>query len=381
MTVPTIADLLTPPSADDIEGLLLAYLQVAANPITDWNSGAVQRIMLKVEKQIIVDLLGPGTPPALQSALAGLLANGYHDSATDSDSLETLAHGWYGLDVVDGTFAVQTVTLSCDGTHGPYSFTAGLQEGLASDGALYVAAGSGTLSSGGSLALDFHARSVGLAKALISQLARPLPGVTVASAAIKVVTGVPQFGSDPEPDADVRAAIAGRFPDLAALGTEDRVITWAKASDPTITRCRLDPDVNTPGAVILTVAGVSGPVGAGVVTAAAAYILVRQPITDVIEVDNAITASVTPGGTVTVRAARLAEVQAEADAAWSAYLASSQIGASVYLLQLIQAVMDAGADNFVSPTLNGLGQDLGLASHAVPVPAGTLAALLTWVSI
>lgn len=380
MSAPTVADLLSPPSADAIEGLLLAYLTIAANPVTDWNSGAVQLTTLKIETQILIDLLGPGTPPAIQSALAGLVANGYPDTA-DGDSLVDLAEGWYGLSVDEGSFAVQTVTLACDPAHGPYTFTAGRQEALASDGAVYVVAGSGTLSSGSTITLDFNARSIGLAKALITSIGGGgLAGVTVLSAAIKVSAGVPQFGSDPTPDAAIAEDIAGRFPDLGAIAGQDRAITWALAADPTITRCRLDPDVNFAGGVVLTVAGVSGPVSSGAVTAAAAYVLARQPITDNITVNNALAATVTPGGTVTVPAGQLAEVQAAADAAWSTYMSISQIGESVYLLQLIKAVMDAGATDFINPTLNGAGQDLGLAPTAVPVSAGTLAALLTWVA-
>jgi hypothetical protein len=377
---PTVVELLAPPSSDEIEGFLLAYLSVAANPVTDWESGAVQLTMLHIETAILASLLGPGTPPAVQSALAALLANGYPDTA-EGDSLGDLAHGWFAVDKNAGSFAVQTVTLACDALHGPYTFTAGLQEGVASDGAVYVAAGSGTLSPSSSLTIDFNARSVGLAKALITQVAGGLPGVTVTAAAIKVVSGVPQFGSDPDGDQKIKAACAARFPDLTTFDETDRVIKWALAAGTTVTRCRIDPDPALAGGVELTVANASGPVPGGDVTTVFAYILARQPITDNITVFNASAANVTPGGTVTVAAALLASVQAAAEATWVKYLSTTEIGGKVYLLALIQAVMDAGAINFVSPTLNGSGVDLVLSANQVPVPVGTLATELTWVTV
>jgi hypothetical protein len=377
---PSVADLLKPPAADELEAFLLAYLQIAANPVTDWESGAVQRTMLHIDTAILSSLLGPGTPPAVQSALAGLLANGYIDTGAGK-SLETLAHGWYAVEKDDGSFAVQTVTLACDAAHGPYTFTAGLQEGLASDKTRYVVAGSGTLPGGATLTLDFNARSVGLAKALITGLAEALPGVTVQESHIKVAGGVPQFGADPDTDQAVKDACAARFPDPAVVDLRDRVEKWALSAGTSCTRVRPDPDPVLAGGVLLTVANAAGPLAGGEVTTIANYIRARLGITDNVTVQNAAAANVTPGGKVTAPAALIPAIQAAANAAWVAYLSSSNIGGEVFLLPLIQAVMDAGATNFEDPTLNGAGEDLFLAANEVPVPVGTLATELDWVPV
>lgn len=380
MSAPSAVDLLAPPSADEIESLMLAYVQLVVNPVTDWNSGAVQRTMMHIETAILTSLVGPGTPPAVQSAMAGLLANGYPDTAA-GDSLATIAHGWFDVTKTPGAFAVQTVTLACaTGAFGPYTFTAGLQEGLASDGFRYVAAGSGTLTAGSTLTLDFNARSVGLAKAMITQLAQAIPGVSVQSAAIKVSGGVPQFGADADSDTTIKAAIGGRFPVVGAVPTEDRLIKWALAAGTSTTRCRIDPDPDLPGGVFLTVANASGPVPFGELSPVLLYVRARLGITENVTVQNSSAVSVTAGGTVTVPAALLAQVQTAADVAWATYLSTVEIGTAVYLLALIKAVMDAGATNFVSPTLNSVGSDLALAATEVPAEAATLTASLTWVS-
>lgn len=381
MSVPSISDLLAPPSNDEIESLILAYVQLSTNPVTDWESGAVQKTMVMIESAILASLVGPGTPPAVQSAMAALLANGYPDTAS-GDSLATIAHGWFEIEKNPGAFAVQTVVLACaSGPYGPYTFTAGLQEGLASDGFVYVAAGSGTLTAGSTITIDFNARSTGLAKALITALAQALPGVTVQSAIIKVVTGVPQFGANADSDATIQTAIAGRFPDITAVGTEDRLVKWALAAGTATTRCRIDPDNDLAGGVFLTIASVSGPVPGGDVAIVAAYVLARQPITDNVTVQNAISTNVTPGGTVTVTAALEPQVKAAADIAFAAQLGETEIGGTVYLLGLIQAVMDAGATNFVNPTLNGSPSDLTLVAAHVPVVASPPSAALTWVVV
>ena len=77
MSIQEISALLTPPSTEAIAELLLAYLSVAANPVTDFESGGAQKTMWQIETQILTDLLGPGTPPAVASMLAQLAANGY----------------------------------------------------------------------------------------------------------------------------------------------------------------------------------------------------------------------------------------------------------------------------------------------------------------
>jgi hypothetical protein len=380
MSVPSISDLLQPPDDESIQQLLLAYIAIASNPVTDFEDGAVQKTMWRIESQILSDLLGPGASPDFKSMLYRLLSNGYPDSAT-GDSLTTLADGCFEVERNLGAFAIQTVTLACDASHGPYTFTAGLQEALGSDGKVYVAATGGLLSPADTLVLDFDARAVGLAKALITQLAQPLPGVTVQSAAIKVISLVPQFGADADSDATIQAACLARFPDPGFVPTQDRVVTWALAAGTSTTRTRLDPDPSLAGGVILTVANATGPVSSGDVTTIAAYVLARQPITDNLTVQNATAANITPGGTATVSLAQLATIQAAAEAAWVTYLSASKIGAQVYLLELIQAVMDAGATNFVAPTLNGSSADVVLTSGQVPVESTTLIAGLTWITV
>ncbi len=90
--------------------------------------------------------------------------------------------------------------------------------------------------------------------------------------------------------------------------------------------------------------------------------------------------TVTVAGIVDVPRALLAAAQVAADLAWLAYLRSLPIGGLVVLAELEQAVLDAGAANIASATLNGLVANLQLATLevAVAAPGTSLASSLVW---
>jgi hypothetical protein len=371
MPVPTLAGLLVSPSRDSVKAQLLIYLQRPEFGVTDWHPGAVIRTQLELETEVLEDLVSQVLPI--------MVAGGYLDSS-DKDWLTDLAKGWYARERLLATVAQQTVTLACAAGFGPYNIVAGLLALRATDGRIYYASSGGTLSGGGSLAITAIAESPGQARGLISSLATPLQGVTIQAAAIRIISGVSQFGSDEEPDATLLLRCDARWPDDDAIETEDRVATWAKAASTEITRVKLAPDETNSGGVVLTVAGVSGAVSSGAVTAANAYVADRAPITDYVTTQNATNLVVNAGGTVIVPATLEVAAKAAADAAWIAYLAAVQIGAKVYAAELVQAVMDAGAIDFQGATVNGSGTAVTLGSAEVPV-AGTLPSALTWVAI
>jgi hypothetical protein len=145
---------------------------------------------------------------------------------------------------------------------------------------------------------------------------------------------------------------------------------------------RLQPDEANAGGVIVIGAGPAGPVSGAAIVSAQAYILARAPITDYVTVENATASIVTAGGVVTVAAARLASVKAQAQAAWLLYLSTTSIGGYVVLSRMIQIVMDAGAIDFADESLNGDLADLPLGPTEVPVPtAGGLVSDLTWLGL
>ncbi|HXU65066.1 MAG TPA: baseplate J/gp47 family protein, partial [Polyangia bacterium] len=375
----TISDLLPPLATDDVRRFLMAFLAVPQNKVTDWFSGAVQRTMMELEAAIITDAAG--------NMLPALAAQGYPGDAA-GDSLTTLARGWFEVARALPTVAKQQITISCDATHGPYVISAGRLRALTSDGVTYNAASGGTVAPGGQLALLMQAETPGSAHGLIVSLADAFPGVTVVTAAIAVVGGVSQFGSDGDGDATVSAEISARFPPLDdAPSEQDRVVAWAIAAVATITRWRLDPDGTYPGAVLLTLANATGGISGGEVTTVQAALDAHAPITDVITAQAAVNHTVdvdTTTALVTCPAAILSSAKAAADAAWVASLSAAAVGGKVYLTALIKAVMDSvgPAGNITGAALVGAGIDHNVALSSTQVPvAGVLPSAMTWKGI
>lgn len=373
MTAPALSDVLGFAPRNETEATLISFLQDPDLAITDWNSGGIMRTLLELETENIDDLI--------TATLPLILGEGFVD-ASDGDWTTAIARGLYGIDRRLGTVATQTVTLACTASAGPYTFTAGTQVFLGSDGKRWIAASGGTLSPSGTLTLDVSGESPGALRGLVNRLESALAGVSVVSSAVKVITGVSQFGSDDESDDALIARCVARWPDLAAIPEMDRVEVWARAASSEVTRVRPDDDPVNPGGVIVTVAGASGAISGGAVTAVQNYILARDAITDYTTVQNASNLTITAAGTATVPTAALPEIKAAADAAWIGYLGATQIGATVYLAKLLQSIMDAGALDVSGLQLNGSAADVTLGTNQVPVPDGAgLASLITWVGV
>jgi hypothetical protein len=364
----TLAELLDFPGSDGVKTVLLSFLQRIEFPVTDWQSGGVVRTHVELESAVVSDLL---------EAIVVQVAGGFLD-LSEGDWLTTLAHGWYEIDRLPPSAATQTVTLANSSAFS-YPITTATVLG-ATDGSRYFAASGGTLPAGGTLGITAVAESPGTARGLVSTLIPPLPGVTVAGAAITIV-GIPQYGADEEKDASVVLRCAARWPSFDIDDdTSDRVTKWALAGSVEVTRTRLDPDTVNPGGVLLTVAGAAGNVTAPALAAVVVYVNKRVGITDYITVQNASNTTITASGTVVVPAALAAQIKTDANLAWMAYLAVEKIGGTVYLAELIQAVMDAGAIDFTGAMLNGVPASLVLGALFVAIPNGTsLATLLTWV--
>jgi hypothetical protein len=373
----TIADLFGSPLISDLRRDLLTRLNVPGFPITDEFSGAVMRTLWELEAITALDLIGEngsaqkvamGTVPASSSGATG-------------DWLTLLARMWFELDRIVGTFCQQTVTLACATGFGPYVLVAGRGTCTNAAGQRFSIGSGGTLSGGGTLAIQVTAEQAAAGLGLVNSIISPnLPGVTVQGSVIyDPGTGL-LFGSNAESDVALLIRVLARWPDITAIDVDDRIVKWAKAASTEVTRVRLDVDPANFGGVLITVAGLAGPVSGGAVTAVQNYINDRSPITDFPTVSNAAVLNIAAtAGTVTVESARLLEAQAAVDAAWLVFLSQTQIGTTVPLEKLLEIVMDQpGVIDLVFLALNGVADDVTLTATQVPVKSGTLTSQLTW---
>lgn len=191
------------------------------------------------------------------------------------------------------------------------------------------------------------------------------------------------LGKDQETNEHLIDRCNARWPDLAIVRGTSRYLKWAKIASTTVTRVRLEEDATYPGKLFITLAGRAGAVSAGVVSDVQAYVDPRAPIGRIIVARSASIVQVLGAGTVTVPLARVAAIQAAAQASWQTLITNADIGQVVYASDLVKAVMDAGAIDFQGAQLNG-GINVVLASTEVPViNTGTplLANQLTWVTV
>ena len=366
----TLAEALTWPTDDEIEKLLLAELTDADFQVNDFHSGSVMRTLLELEKDSISDLV--------QEVIPIMLARGFVDT-TDKKWLAALAHSLYAVDKRLGSAAMQVVGLACLPGKGPFPLLAGQLFFTATDGRRFLLATGATVATSGTTLVDVIGESPGKALGLVNAIVSPPPGLTLVSAAIKIVSAVPQYGSDDETDESVIARCFARWPPLDPPYL-DRMEIWARAGSSEVTRLKLDIDTANPGGVIISIAGPAGAVSLGAVTAVQTYIDERTPITDFVTVQNSFGWTITPGGTITVAAGRKEEIAAAAQAVWNAYLLGVNVGGFAYVGVLIQAIMDAGAIDCQVGADSSVGWGFGGALVAVPDPTSFLI-LFAWVEV
>jgi baseplate J-like protein len=168
-----------PASSDEILQKLINYLKaIPANPIDDWNEGGVMRTIVELERVTDVDLIGSAIPEMVSAA-----AVDYANSAW----LTIAAQQLYSVNRTDGVVAIQTLTLTCDGSHGPYTITAGQLWFAGTTGNRWVNATGGTLNTGATLAIQIAAEGPGAKyndpAGTVKTMLIPLSGVTAVNTA------------------------------------------------------------------------------------------------------------------------------------------------------------------------------------------------------
>ncbi len=124
----TLTDLLGAPTSAEIETKLLSALQGDGFPITDWESGGVERTIVEMETLALTDLVASGIP--------AIVGGGFLGYAT-GDWLTFLAAQLYDLTRRGASFTQQAETLTCAGGAGPIVLNAGELQFKSDAGLIY----------------------------------------------------------------------------------------------------------------------------------------------------------------------------------------------------------------------------------------------------
>jgi hypothetical protein len=193
-------------------------------------------------------------------------------------------------------------------------------------------------------------------------------------------TPIIQQGSDEESDARLATRCRARWLTLSDVPTPGTVALWAREAAAEVVRVRVVSEPSAANRMLVYVSGSAGPAAPATVVAVQTYITARLTPPEGATVLPVDLHTIVAAGSVQAPRTALAAVQAQADLIWEAYLASVDIGGTVRLAKLQQAVKDAGAKNFSALSIGG-SPNVVLGSSEVPVPSGSLSTALSWQAV
>jgi uncharacterized phage protein gp47/JayE len=360
----TLAQLQTALSPDEVLAALIQRAEGLELPATAWQTGSVPRTLFQLEGEVLSDVI------ALVAAIAD---GGFLDTAT-RDWLTRLASKRYGIDRAPATVTTGTIRLTNPSGGGAHAIAVGALTFRSDGGKLFENTASGTLASGPStLDLAIRATSPGAAHNVpvgsIRTMVTPLPGVTCDN----LSTWRTAQGTDEEGDALLKQRCRDAWAALGTGSTDAVYRLWAREASAEVTRVRAAVNPAQPGLVGVVVAGPAGAVTAGVVATVQAYIDARVPLTALAEVESASEVEVAPQGTVFVTGGSSGQTAATAaiEAALTALISETDIGGTVYLSRIIDAIQSSIAVRNFAPA-PGFGDTPLLAAQ---VPTLTLTGL------
>lgn len=189
-------------------------------------------------------------------------------------------------------------------------------------------------------------------------------------------------GVDGESTEALRARCRAKWSTLSPVPTDPLYEIWAREASDQVTRVRVATSSTVNAQVDITIGGQSGAVDAAVVTAVQTYVDARCPLTDFPVVASASSQAITlSAGTVRVEATNLTNAQEAAQRNVATYLAGVDIGGTVRLNQVIEAILreSGGEDDDVTGLqINGAAANLSLTSSQVATWTQTISTALTW---
>jgi len=327
--MPTLDELLTPPSRDQIRQRLIEALRDMGFPLNDFNPGAVGR-------HVAVEAPALGLEDLWRMVAA--IARGGYLSTASGPWLDLLAEEFYALKRKPAAFARGVVHLSALPGFGPYEIGPGdLWVGTA-DGKRYSNITGGTLPQGGTLDLLVQAESPGASynvpDGAITVLHTPLPGVSVVNLAGWLV----EAGADEETDEELRARCRARWAELGGGATKAAYEYWALTAHPSVTKVRiLDDHPRGQGTVDVVIWG-EGGIGSEVVGVVDAYVQARRPLTANVLVYAATPRVVALSGVVYAVPGALTQARAAVARELAALQREVSIGGTLYHSRVIEAL-------------------------------------------
>lgn len=362
----TLAQSLTARTQPEILTQLLADLVTAGVDATGFDSFTVERALpeLDAQAQAVSEDLRVSVVQAGFLYLAAQLP--------DPAWLRRLAKGWYQIDWIPGTKAIQRCRLTNNAAGGPYDLRQRDLLATTPTGVQFRSLESGTLVAGNghTLDLEFACETIGTAGNVstgqINKLVTSLPGVTIANfTGSLIVAGTPD-----ESNALLVQRCESKWGTLGAGGHASAYRYLISQVAPTVTRVFVrDDNPFGAGTVGVYLADSAGPATAEEVSAAATYLAPRKPLgSGPVSVLAAPAHNVQVTGTIYTDGSN-GSAAADADVALQA-LASGFTSTTLYLERIRATLM--GVRGAVNVTLSLPASDVTLSGAEVLTITSTI---------
>jgi uncharacterized phage protein gp47/JayE len=370
----TFEELTTPTT--DAEELNAALTELTARgfPVTSWREGDVARTIVQNDARALSEYSTLRQAIAAGTLLRAALSLGLTEWIT------LRAKEGFNLDRNLAVATKGTVRLTAAAEAGPYTITPGQLRFASSSGLRFQSSNTAnvTLAKGGTLDLEVQAESPGaaynVANGTITTMLTPLAGVTCSNPNPGSGTWITTSGVDQESNASLVARCEARWPESGFGSPGASYELWARTADATITRTKVSASGTVAGRIDVYVAGAAGPVGAGAVAAAQAYITPRAPLGIAPVVSNVTATVLSITATLYGKAQYETAALAAATAAIQALVAGTAIAGTIYGAAKIEALMlPEGVENAVISV--GGGDTVLTAGHVA-----TLTLSLSWVN-
>lgn len=370
----SLTSLLTPLTKDGALSTMLSLLAARGFSVTSWGSTSVARALLEVFAQSLADL----------SSTVRVLAASAFLSTAEGGWLDLVAEEFFGITRRPAVATLGTFTLT-DYGGGPHALVAG--EVWATDvaGRRYkmVYPLTETLPLNDAVKVSFEAESPGadynIPAGTSLSLVTALPTVAVTNPiVVPLGTWIVTQGRDAESDEELRQRCRERWSSIGA-GVRAAYAFFAKAASEEVTRVRVYEASPSGGCVTVYLAGRAGAVTPAVVSTVLAYLLDgRVPLCVTPYVYSCTDVALTVGGAVTVRSSKRADAEAAIARAITDYEQSLDIGDTVRIAELIDAIMSVdGVVNYAPTRLDGSGLAATPVTHDHALGSSEVARLTT----
>jgi len=307
---------------------------------TAWQPGSTPLTLLETDAQLTEDVY---------SIAKVIAAGGFLDYAED-DWLDLLGENFYKLPRLQGSVARGQLLLTDVASAGPFNISAGQLWAVSNSGLLYSNESAFTLPASGTATPIFRAEQIGarynVANNTINTLATQLAGVTVANPDPGSGTWIVAQGADIESDANYRSRCRARWPALGTGPTASVYDLWARKASTEVTRTTVRASPTVPGEVDVFLAGASGPVSGGAVTAVTDYIEPLVELTNTVNVQNASAHPITITATVYVVSGYESQAAIACATNLDAMIADLPVGGTLYWSNIIEQLsLPAGVRN------------------------------------